>query len=104
MENNEFDEDFTKPRRIKRSKSKKNKSKKRLTFPIQSQRALTAVPKHDKVIVEMIYFGKGLKIPFDTQLFDVNDEISICQQHCGGENLIVYTGMLSEGGGLLKFI
>ncbi len=46
----------------------------------------------------MIYYGKGIKIPFDTQVFDSKDEITIYQQHCGGENLLVYSGLHDEGG------
>ena len=49
-------------------------------------------------MVTMIYYGKGINIPYDTQIFDPKDEISIMQQHCGGENLCVFSGFLEAGG------
>ena len=48
-------------------------------------------------IVTMIYYGKGINIPYDTQVFDSKDEIAIYQQHCGGENLLVYSGLHEAG-------
>ena len=42
----------------------------------------------------MYYHGKGVKIQFDKKIFDSKDQITVYQQHCGGENLIVYKGYL----------
>ncbi len=44
-------------------------------------------------MITMIYYGKGINIPYDTQIFEAKDEITIYQQHCGGENLLVYAGL-----------
>lgn len=49
-----------------------------------------------KVRVDMIYFGKTVHLSHD--LSDMRDEIKVFQQHCGGENLCVFRGRLSEGG------
>ena len=54
-------------------------------------------PEMQPTIVTMIYYGKGINIPFDTQVFDSKDEIAIYQQHCGGENLLVYSGLHEAG-------
>ena len=51
-------------------------------------------------ILTMIYYGMGIKIPYDTRVFESKDEIAIYQQHCGGENLLVYSGMHEAGGKL----
>ncbi|XP_040041232.2 glutamate-rich protein 3 isoform X2 [Gasterosteus aculeatus] len=48
-----------------------------------------------KVRVDMIYFGKTVHLSHD--LSDMRDEIKVFQQHCGGENLCVFRGRLSEG-------
>lgn len=61
-------------------------------------RGLSAQPKQEPVVLTMIYYGKGIKIPFDTQVFESKDEIVIYQQHCGGENLLVYSGLHEKGG------
>ena len=55
-------------------------------------------PEYDPTMVTMIYYGKGINIPYDTQVFDSKDEISILQQHCGGENLCVFSAFLEAGG------
>ena len=44
--------------------------------------------------ITMIYYGKGIKLPFDTQVFESKDQIDVYQQHCGGENLVVFSGLL----------
>jgi hypothetical protein len=51
----------------------------------------------------MYYYGKGINISYDTQLFNPKDHITIYQQHCGGENLLVYSGQ-HEAGGLCSFL
>ena len=50
------------------------------------------------ITLNTIYYGKGINISYDKQLFGSKDEISIMQQHCGGENLTVFTGFLESGG------
>jgi hypothetical protein len=45
------------------------------------------------IIVTMKYYGRGIKLDYDTELFESKDEITIYQQHCGGENLLVYSGL-----------
>ncbi|XP_030288593.1 glutamate-rich protein 3 [Sparus aurata] len=48
-----------------------------------------------RVAVNMTYFGKSVHLSHD--LSDMRDEVKVFQQHCGGENLCVYKGMLREG-------
>ncbi|XP_021260901.1 glutamate-rich protein 3 isoform X2 [Numida meleagris] len=45
--------------------------------------------------VTMIFLGKSVHLSHDDS--DYRDEIKVCQQHCGGENLCVYKGKLLEG-------
>jgi hypothetical protein len=54
-------------------------------------------------MITMYYFGKGINIRYDTQVFNPKDQISIYQQHCGGENLLVYSGM-HEAGEKFRFV
>lgn len=49
-----------------------------------------------RVTVNMIYFGKKVHLSHD--LHDARDEVKVFQQHCGGENLCVYKGLLHGGG------
>ena len=46
----------------------------------------------------MIYYGLHTKVDYDHSVFDSTDEIMVMQQHCGGENLIVYKGNHRPGG------
>lgn len=48
-----------------------------------------------KVRVSMVFFGKTVHLSHD--FIDMRDEVKVFQQHCGGENLCVYKGTLSEG-------
>ncbi|XP_041791296.1 glutamate-rich protein 3 [Chelmon rostratus] len=48
-----------------------------------------------RVCVNMMYFGKTVHLSHD--LTDMRDEVKVFQQHCGGENLCVYKGLLREG-------
>ncbi|XP_044055810.1 glutamate-rich protein 3 isoform X2 [Siniperca chuatsi] len=48
-----------------------------------------------RVSVNMMYFGKTVHLSHD--LIDMRDEVKVFQQHCGGENLCVYKGLLREG-------
>jgi hypothetical protein len=43
----------------------------------------------------MIYYGPSTTLDCERTLFEPEgDEIIVMQQHCGGENLIVYKGAL----------
>ncbi|XP_051653716.1 glutamate-rich protein 3 isoform X2 [Manacus candei] len=50
-------------------------------------------PLCSNAVVTMAYIGKSLPLSHD----DYRDEIKVYQQHCGGENLCVYSGKLLEG-------
>lgn len=76
--------------------SKRLSSRKRLT-KLNRGYALLPKPEPTPVMVTMYYYGKSINIPFDTQVFEYRDEISIYQQHCGGENLLVYSGLHQAG-------
>lgn len=94
------DEDYYKggaSQKPQRSKSQRFNSRKRLT---KLNRGYAVVPKATPAptMVTMYYYGKGVNIPFDTQVFESRDEISILQQHCGGENLLIYSGLHKAGG------
>ncbi len=46
----------------------------------------------------MIYYGPGLNIEYDRDFFEPEgDEILIMQQHCGGENYLVFKDFLKPG-------
>jgi len=67
------------------------------------RRALTAInrvgaARLDPIVITMMYYGKGINIPFDTRVFEDKDQIVIYQQHCGGENLLVFSGSIRQGG------
>lgn len=47
--------------------------------------------------ITMIYYGPHTKIDYDHSLFEPVDEIIVMQQHCGGENLIVFKKNLRIG-------
>lgn len=49
-----------------------------------------------RVSINMVYFGKCVRL--SPELNRLRDEVRVFQQHCGGENLCVYRGMLHEGG------
>ncbi|XP_048064709.1 glutamate-rich protein 3 isoform X1 [Megalobrama amblycephala] len=57
--------------------------------------SLQRTSAQSKVTVSMVYFGKSVHLSHD--LMDLRDEVKVFQQHCGGENLCVYKGKLSEG-------
>lgn len=48
--------------------------------------------------ITMVYYGPHTKVDYDHLVFDEVDEIIVMQQHCGGENLIVYKNYLKPGG------
>ncbi|CAF3621989.1 unnamed protein product [Rotaria sp. Silwood1] len=47
--------------------------------------------------ITMVYYGPHTKIDYDHLVFEQIDEIIVMQQHCGGENLIVYKNHLKPG-------
>jgi hypothetical protein len=50
-------------------------------------------------MVGIKYFGPEMNIEYDREWFEPNgDEILIMQQHCGGENLLVFKGSLKPDG------
>nr|KAF6381906.1 glutamate rich 3 [Pipistrellus kuhlii] len=57
-------------------------------------RRINKTPLHSNAVITMIYLGKTTHLSFDYP--DFRDEIKVCQQHCGGENLCVYRGKLLE--------
>ncbi|XP_039532180.1 glutamate-rich protein 3 isoform X2 [Pimephales promelas] len=65
------------------------------TAPTTEPSSLQRTSAQSKVSVSMVYFGKSVHLSHD--LMDLRDEVKVFQQHCGGENLCVYKGMLSEG-------
>jgi len=46
----------------------------------------------------MVYYGPHTKVDYDHLVFAEVDEITVMQQHCGGENLVVYKNYLQPGG------
>lgn len=49
----------------------------------------------------MQYFGSELNVEYDHEWLEPNgDEIVIMQQHCGGENLLVFRSFLKPNGSL----
>ena len=80
-----------------RSGSKKRRSKSRVK-PKQPPK-----PEPTKCIITVMYAGKSVHIPYDTQVFGSKDRITVYQQHCGGENLMVYHGM-HEAGEKFQFV
>jgi hypothetical protein len=51
----------------------------------------------------MVYFGPKMKVDYDHLVFEPVDEVMIMQQHCGGENIIVYKENLKFGGIVSSF-
>ncbi|CAF2961367.1 unnamed protein product [Rotaria sp. Silwood2] len=47
--------------------------------------------------ITMVYYGPHTKVDYDHLVFEQIDEIIVMQQHCGGENLIVYKNYLKPG-------
>ncbi|NXP75101.1 ERIC3 protein, partial [Ramphastos sulfuratus] len=64
-------------------------------FLLQSSGGFRKPSLHSNVLVTMVFLGKNLHLTYRDTTF--RDEIRVCQQHCGGENLCVYKGMLLEG-------
>ena len=46
----------------------------------------------------MIYYGPKIKVDYDHLVFEPIDEVMVMQQHCGGENIVVYKENLKSGG------
>ncbi|KAI4549424.1 hypothetical protein MG293_001754 [Ovis ammon polii] len=60
----------------------------------KDSRRIHKTPLHSNAAITMIYLGKNVHLAYDHP--DFRDEIKVYQQHCGGENLCVYTGKLLE--------
>lgn len=55
--------------------------------------------ENDVCRLTMIYYGSHGKVDSaDPSLFDPSEEILVMQQHCGGENLVVFKQNLRAGG------
>lgn len=97
------DEDYSRRYQtyIRKSRSKpKKRSKSKNKFEFKRSFSVYPKPEPVSITVTMLYYGKGINIPFDTQVFDPKDEITVYQQHCGGENLIVFSGLVEDGSNL----
>ena len=47
----------------------------------------------------LTYYGPDLNIDYDRELFEPDgDEVTIMQQHCGGENSLVFKDFVQPGG------
>ncbi|CAF0796124.1 unnamed protein product [Adineta steineri] len=54
------------------------------------------MPVGKRPVVTMMYFGPELNVEYDRKQFEPNgDEIVVMQQHCGGENLVVFKGFVN---------
>ena len=51
----------------------------------------------------MVYYGPHTKVDYDHLVFEEVDEIIVMQQHCGGENRVVFKDMLKAGGKLNQY-
>ncbi|CAF2938466.1 unnamed protein product [Rotaria sp. Silwood2] len=71
------------------------------SLPLHRSRALTKPPDSSLSTppcrITMVYYGPHTKLEYDRTLFEPVDEIIVMQQHCGGENLIVYKDNLKAG-------
>jgi hypothetical protein len=54
--------------------------------------------------ITMVYYGPHTKVDYDHLVFAEVDEITVMQQHCGGENLVVYKNYLQPGGLILLIL
>jgi len=52
----------------------------------------------------MVYYGPKMQVDYDHLVFEPLDEIIVMQQHCGGENIIVYKEYLKPGGLVLVLV
>jgi hypothetical protein len=67
-----------------------------------NRRAVSCMPSKRKALImrptakpceiTLFYHGRNVNLPCDQYAFDRVEEIIIYQQHCGGENLIVFKG------------
>lgn len=48
--------------------------------------------------ITMVYYGPHTKVDYDHLVFEETTEVIVMQQHCGGENLVVYKNFLKPGG------
>ncbi|XP_043941736.1 glutamate-rich protein 3 isoform X2 [Protopterus annectens] len=66
-----------------------------LFTPAKESTKFHRMSAHSNVTITMVYYGKSLHLSHDEM--DYKDEVKVYQQHCGGENLCVYSGRLLEG-------
>jgi hypothetical protein len=53
----------------------------------------------DRCVITMVYLGGQMNLDYDQSFFQPNGiEIMIMQQHCGGENLIVFKNFVKPNG------
>ncbi|NXT00248.1 ERIC3 protein, partial [Jacana jacana] len=64
-------------------------------FLLQNSGGFPKPSLRSNVCVTMVFLGKSVHLSHDGA--DYRDEVKVCQQHCGGENLCVYQGRLLEG-------
>jgi hypothetical protein len=63
------------------------------------QSFIQIIPADDRCLVTIIYYGPQITINYERDWFQPRgDEIFVTQQHCGGENLIVFKGALKANG------
>ncbi len=57
------------------------------------------LPSNNRCLVTLTYYGPELNIEYDREWFEPDgDEVIIMQQHCGGENYLVFKGYLKPNG------
>ncbi|NWX45532.1 ERIC3 protein, partial [Steatornis caripensis] len=64
-------------------------------FLLQNSGGFPKPSLHSNVFVTMVFLGRSVRLYHNYA--EYRDEIKVCQQHCGGENLCVYKGKLLEG-------
>ena len=71
----------------------------RFSFPVQ------IIAAGERCLVGIKYFGPEVNIEYDREWLEPDgDEILIMQQHCGGENLLVYKGSAKPDGKRMESI
>jgi hypothetical protein len=74
-----------------------------LQFAVQSAgKYPQASPSGTPCEITMVYHGPHLQVDFDRLVFYPVDEVLVSQQHCGGENRVVFKKMLRHGGTLRR--
>ncbi len=59
------------------------------------------IPADDQCLITLTYLGPEINIEYDREQFGPDgDEIIVMQQHCGGENRIVFKHPVKRDGSL----